>query len=403
MSDQPIGAIRRRPPQTRSPRSLSGAWNDTGIRAWIYQIVVIVVVIAIGAFLISNAQSALSRQGISTGFGFLGQNAGFDIGEKSIAFTSRDSFLRAYGVAILNTLKVAAVGIVLATVIGVLVGVGRLSSNLLVRKISSTYIEVFRNTPQLVQLIFWYTIITNMPGPRDALSFADSFFVSNRGLSFPWFSDGTAAGALFLGILAGVLAFGLIMRRANRSRAETGRPSRLRGWAFAVLVACPVFAALLSDVSFAVSTPEFRGFNFRGGATLSPEFLALLLGLSLYIGAFIAEIVRSGIQSVSRGQIEAARTIGLGPFDTYRKVIFPQALRVMVPPAAGQYVSLLKNSSLGVAIGYPELFSITNTIVTLSGHTIEAIAIMMSIYLGISFLIAAAMNLYNKRVQIRER
>jgi general L-amino acid transport system permease protein len=378
-------------------------WNDVEIWAWIYQLLVIVTVIGIGAFLISNAQDALRKQGISTGFDFLLSTAEFDIGEKSIPFHTTDTFLRAYGVALINTLKVSAVSIILATLIGVLVGVGRLSPHFLVRRLSSIYVEVFRNTPQLVQLIFWYTVITNLPGPRNAISIVDVAFLSNRGFSFPWPSD-TAALACVAGALLAGLGMGLFAARILEARRRrTGRTQPIWIWSLILVLGPPAAVWLSSDSSILLTVPQRRGFNFQGGLTISPEFLALLLGLSLYIGAFIAEIVRSGIQSVGRGQIEAARSIGLGTFDTYRKVIFPQALRVIVPPATGQYVSLVKNSSLGVAIGYPEMFSVNNTIITLSGHTVEAIAIMMSIYLAISFVIAAMMNVYNRFVQIKER
>jgi general L-amino acid transport system permease protein len=332
----------RRPPATRH-LSLANSWHDVRVRAWLYQAMAVVGVIAIGAFLVGNAQHALGKLGITTGFTFLANPAGFEIGERLIAFDSTDTFLRAYGVAVLNTLKVSAASIVLATIIGIVVGVGRLSSNLLARKLASAYVELFRNTPQLVLLIFCYALLTHLPAPRAAISWGDVAFLSNRGLAIPWIAgDG-------------------------------------------------------------ITMPVLRGFNFVGGTTLSPEFLALLMGLALYIGAFIAEIVRSGILSVSRGQVEAAKAIGLSPFDIYRKVIFPQALRGMVPPAAVQYVSIIKNSSLGVAIGYPELFSVNNTIGTLSGQMVEAIVIMMSIYLCISFVIAALMNAYNRVVQIKER
>lgn len=399
MSGQPITASRRRSPSVR-PVSLTGAWNNVAVRGWIYQFLVVAGVIGIGAFLIGNAQDALSKQGISTGFGFLFQAAGFDIGETSIAFNSSDTFLRAYGVAVINTLKVAAAGIVLSTIVGVIVGVGRLSRNFIIRKLSAIYVEVFRNTPQLLQLIFWYTLIAILPRPREAMSLGDVAFLSNRGLSFPWFEDGAVVLPLAALFAAGAVALMLLSWSKTRGR-ETRTIVRVLG--LGLIVALSVLAAQMSGGSYTISVPALRGFNFQGGATISPEFLALLLGLGLYIAAFIAEIVRSGIQSVGRGQIEAARTIGLSRLDTYRRVIFPQALRVMVPPAAGQYISVVKNSSLGVAIGYPELFSVNNTIVTLSGHTVEAIAIMMSIYLAISFVIAMLMNVYNRFVQIKER
>lgn len=383
--------------------SWSRAWHNSHLRGWIYQAGVLISVIALGAYLIGNAQQSLSQQGISTGFGFLTGSAGFEIGEKLIEYGSSDSFLRAYGVALLNTLKVAVASIVLATVLGVVAGLGRLSRNLLVQRISSVYIEVFRNTPQLVQLIFWYTIITRLPGPRQAISIDDWAFLSNRGLSIPWWVNDAAPWLLLLSILAAIALLLPALRWAYRRRKLTGRAQPLAYAAALAFAALPLLILGLFGPSHDISVPALKGLNFRGGLTVSPEFLALMLGLSLYIGAFIAEIVRTGVLSISAGQIEAAQSVGLRPFNIYRRVVFPQALRVMVPPAAGQYVSIVKNSSLGVAVGYPELFNVTNTIVTLSGHTVEAIAIMMSIYLGISFAIALIMNIYNHHVQIKER
>ncbi|CAN5459806.1 amino acid ABC transporter permease [soil metagenome] len=338
------GAGVKRPRPAHPPVSLSSVWHDVRLRSWIYQAIVVVGVLLVGGLLFNNAQLALARQGITTGFGFLANPAGFEIGDRFVAFDSADSFLRAYAVAVLNTLSVAAATIVLSTIIGVTVGVARLAPNRLARRTASFYVEVFRNTPQLVLLIFIYTVMTKLPAPRSALSLADVAFLSNRGLSLPWLGT-----------------------------------------------------------DFQLSVPALRGFNFSGGTNLSPEFLALLLALSLYVGAFIAEIVRAGIQSVSRGQVEAAKALGLRPAHVFCKVVFPQALRGMVPPAAIQYVSVVKNSSLGVAIGYPELFSVNNTIATLSGQVVEAIAIMMSIYLGISFVVAMLMNLYNRSVQLKGR
>jgi general L-amino acid transport system permease protein len=364
---------------------------------------VLISVIALGSFLVGNAQEVLSKQGISTGFAFLDSDAGFEIGEHVIAFQSTDTFLRAYGVAVLNTLKVSVISIVFATLIGVIVGMGRLSSNLLWRKFASLYVEVFRNTPQLVQLIFWYALITKLPHPRQAFSFGDVAFLSNRGLSMPWLSDALAPWLLLAALMASCLLLWTSLRLVDRRRKKTGRKQPIALVLGLCVAALPLMLAIVLGPSFEITVPALKGFNYQGGTTVSPEFLALLLGLSLYIAAFIAAIVRSGIQSVSAGQVEAAQTVGLRPFNIYRRIVFPQALRVMVPPAAGQYVSVVKNSSLGVAIGYPELFSVNNTIVTLSGHTVEAIAIMMSSYLAISFSIAILMNLYNHKVQLKER
>ena len=395
----------RRPPRLPARQRLSwkNAWHDLGVRSWIYQAVVLIGVIAIGWFLVGNAQEALSKQGISTGFAFLGDDAGFEIGEHSIAFQSTDSFIRAYGVAVLNTFKVSVASIVFATLIGTIVGLGRLSSNLLWRKFASIYVEVFRNTPQLVQLIFWYTVITKLPHPRQAISLGDVAFLSNRGFSIPWLANDLAAWLLLGAVAASCVLLWPMLGMVDRRRKKSGQKQPVAFVLSLTVAAVPLVLVMLIGPSYEITVPALKGFNYQGGTTVSPEFLALLLGLSLYIGAFIAEIVRSGIESVSAGQIEAAQTVGLRPFNIYRRVVFPQALRVMVPPAAGQYVSIVKNSSLGVAIGYPELFSVNNTIVTLSGHTVEAIAIMMSIYLAISFSIAIFMNLYNHKVQIKER
>lgn len=402
---QTPAAVKRHPPTFRRPWiGLSDIWHNLTFRGWLYQAAVIGLVLLGAAYLIGNAQDALRSLGISTGFDFLFEPAGFDIGEKPIPFQSTDSFARAYAVALLNTLKVAAISIVLATAIGVTIGIARLSSNILIRGFASFYVELFRNTPQLVQLIFWYAVITQLPPVRQAISAFDTAFLSNRGLVIPWPAEAGIFATVIGALLASGLLTALFVRWTDRRRRMTGRkqPAILPS-AVMILIAAPLIAWTAAGAPTGMSVPQLQGFNFRGGMTLSPEFIALLLGLSLYIAAFIAEIVRSGIQSVGRGQIEAARAIGLGQSDIYRKVILPQALRVMVPPTAAQYVSLVKNSSLGVAIGYPELFNINNTIVTLSGHTVEAIGIMMAIYLSISFSIAVLMNLYNRYVQIQER
>jgi general L-amino acid transport system permease protein len=339
----------------------------------------------------------------SGAFFFLTEEASFAIGESLISYDSSDTYLRAYGVAVLNTLRVSAVSVIGATLLGVLIGIARLSSNFLIVKIASLYIEVFRNTPQLVQIIFWYTLVTRLPHPKQAWSVFDWAFVSNRGLIMAWPADNAAYGWVGLAfVIACGGAYGAV-RWADARRRRTGRAIGILWWNLGLIIGLPLLTWLALGAPREMEIPIFKGFNFTGGVALSPEFLALLLGLSLYIAAFIAEIVRSGIQAVSRGQIEAARSVGLGRIDLYVKVILPQALRVIVPPATAQYVSLTKNSSLGVAIGYPELFNVNNTITTLSGNTIECIGIMMAVYLSIAFTIAVIMNLYNRAVQIKER
>ncbi|MDA1091119.1 MAG: ABC transporter permease subunit [Proteobacteria bacterium] len=393
----------RRAPPKRLPLTFDGLWHNVGFRSLLYQILIIGAVVSTAFYMIGNAQVAMERLGISTGFGFLTEEAGFAIGESLISYDSSDTYIRAYLVAILNTLKVSAVSVIGATVLGVLIGIARLSSNYLISKIASIYIEIFRNTPQLVQIIFWYTLVTRLPHPKQAWNFFDWVFISNRGLIMAWPADSAVyawVGLTFVIACGG--AFGVV-RWTDARRRRTGQTIRALWWNVGLVIGIPLLTWFALGAPTEMVLPIFKGFNFTGGIALSPEFLALLLGLSLYIAAFIAEIVRSGIQAVNRGQIEAARSVGLGRADLYMKVILPQALRVIVPPATAQYVSLTKNSSLGVAIGYPELFNINNTITTTSGNTIECISIMMAVYLSIAFTTAVIMNVYNKAVQIKER
>ncbi|MEQ9326891.1 MAG: ABC transporter permease subunit [Rhodospirillales bacterium] len=403
MTVAPSAASRRRPPPRRRDWNIRGLWHNVGFRNVLAQIIVTGVIIGTAVFMINNALTAMDKRGISTGFDFLWREAGFAIGETPIAFTSSDSFLRAYTVAILNTLRVSVLAIVMATAVGVIIGIARLSSNVIIARLASAYVELFRNTPQLVQIVFWYTLMSMLPHPKQAMSLFDGVFLSNRGLYFPWPGDNPVYGWMLLAFVIACIAAWGIVKWADAQRRKTGRVRPVLMLNLSLMLAAPLLVWIVGGTPTEMSIPALRGFNFRGGASLTPEFLALLLGLSLYIAAFIAEIVRSGIQSIDRGQLEAATSISLSKADTYRRIILPQALRVMVPPATAQYVSTVKNSSLGVAIGYPELFNINNTITTISGNTIEAIGIMMMVYLSIAFSIAIVMNLYNKSVQLKER
>lgn len=382
-------------------RDLAQRLRAMGLWGIFYQVLVVAAVIALALYLFGNMQSTLAARGMSTGFGFLDNVAGFSIGESIIPFGSQATFADAFLVGILNSLRVSLISIVFATILGILLGVARLSPNLLLARLSGLYIEVFRNTPQLVQIAFWYTLVTLAPAARLAVEPVEGVYISNRGVYFPWPADG-AAFIPFALFVIGCIAALLFHKRQSRPtlKPRMARSARLSISA-ALLIGLPVLGWLASGGQTQLSVPELRGFNFVGGMSMSPEFVALCLGLSLYIAAFIAEIVRAGIQSVPRGQIEAANSIGLGKRTLYGQVILPQALRVMVPPAAAQYVSLIKNSSLGIAIGYPELFTITNTATTITGRAIECTSIMMATYLLISFSVAIAMNLYNRAIQIR--
>jgi len=394
---------RRRPPPKRLPIAPGALWHSKGFRGILYQILLVLMVVGLFIYLFSNAQNAMERRGISTGFGFLSEESGFAIGESLIPTSPDDTYLRAFAVAILNTLKVSALSIVFATIIGILVGLGRLSSNWVINKIASFYVEIFRNTPQLVQIIFWYTLVTRLPSPRQAFNPIKGIYLCNRGFLMGWPVGDPIHVWMIIGFVVGCFcAYGL-RRWAKWRVRRTGQYVSVFWYGLAMIIGIPAVIWLMGGAPTDMDLPQLKGFNFVGGISLSPEFLGLLIGLSLYIASFIAEIVRSGIQSVDHGQIEAARALALRKGFIFRLVTFPQALRVMVPPAAAQYVSLVKNSSLGVAIGYPELFNVNNTITTLSGNTMECIGIMMAVYLTISFTIALIMNWYNKLVQIKER
>lgn len=389
-------------PKLPQPRRRRG-WYSLRTRQLAYQVVAVAVVVGLLGYFLSNAADALRRQGIASGFGYLWTEAGFGIGEGLIAFSPSDTYLRAFLVGLGNTFKVSVVAIVAATAIGLVVGLMRLSPNLGVAKLAAVYVELFRNTPQLLQIILWYWLITRLPGPRQAMSLGAGLWLSNRGLAYPWPAD--HPGWIWTGAMLGVaVVAGIALAAwARRRQARTGRRLALGRFVAAMLVGLPILGWAVGGMPSAIDLPVLRGFNFRGGGTLSPEFTALFLGLSLYAGAFIAEIVRGGLQSVGRGQMDAGYSLGLRRGQIFRLILLPQAMRVMVPPTAAQFVSLVKNSSLAVAIGYPEIVNVSNTTLGQTGHVVEAIVMMSAVYLAISLTIAALMNWYNRAVLIRER
>ncbi|MFC4278967.1 amino acid ABC transporter permease [Achromobacter aloeverae] len=389
------------PPAGPPPRKLS--WNDPGLRALVYQVVALAAVAWVIWFLVSNTLHNLAVRNIATGFGFLGREAGFAIGETSIDYTPANTYGRAILVGLLNTLRVAVIGIVLATILGTLVGIGRLSKNWLVAKLASVYVEVMRNVPLLLQLFFWYAIITeNMPGPRQAHQPLPGVFISNRGLKLPAL-QGDAVDWMLAGLGVAIVAIVALAHWGNKRQEKTGRIFPLTRWAIALIIALPVVGWLISGASLTLDVPVLKGFNFQGGMTLSPEFTALLAGLVIYTGAFIAEVVRSGIQAVSHGQTEAASSLGLRRGLVLRLVVLPQAMRVIIPPMTSQYLNLTKNSSLAVAIGYPDIVSVVNTTLNQTGQAIEGILIIMAAYLTVSLSISIFMNWYNKRIALVER
>jgi general L-amino acid transport system permease protein len=306
-------------------------------------------------------------------------------------------------VGLLNTLRVALIGIILATLLGTVIGIARLSKNWLIRKISSVYVEVMRNIPLLLQLFFWYAIISEMmPGPRKAYHPLPGVFVSNRGIQMPTL-NGDGLTWLLAGVLLAIAAIFGLSRWARQRQARTGQIFPLLRWAIGLLVICPPVLWWFSGTTLSVEVPELKGFNFAGGMTLTPEFAALLFGLVIYTSGFIAEVVRSGIQSVGRGQWEAAGALGLKSTLVLRLVVLPQALRVIIPPMTSQYLNITKNSSLAVAIGYPDIVSIINTTLNQTGQAIEGILMIMAAYLTVSLSISVFMNWYNKRIALVER
>lgn len=380
------------------------SWNDPDVRAIVYQVVALAAVAAIGWFLVSNTLANLESRRIASGFGFLGYEAGFAIGESPIEYGPQNTYARAILVGLLNTVRVAVIGIILATIIGTVVGIARLSKNWLIAKLAGGYVEVVRNIPLLLQLFFWYAVITeNMPGPRQALSPFPGVFISTRGIKLPAPTDHVAfdlAAGFFL--IAIVLAI-LISNWARRRQNATGMPFPVWRTGIALVVGLPILGWLVGGAPFELDVPKLQGFNFVGGATLTPEFAALLAGLVIYTAGFIAEVVRSGIQAVSHGQWEAAQALGLKPDQVLRLVVLPQALRVIIPPMTSQYLNLTKNSSLAVAIGYPDIVSVANTTLNQTGQAIEGILIIMAVYLSISLSISMFMNWYNRHIALVER
>jgi general L-amino acid transport system permease protein len=369
-----------------------------------YQILFVAIVVAVGGFLVHNTLVNLGRQNIATGFGFLGREASFAIGESLIAYAPSDTYARAFLVGLVNTLYVAILGIVLATILGMVIGIARLSRNWLIAKLSLVYVETFRNIPLPLQLLFWWTFLREgAPAPRQAWRPLPGVFVSDRGLEFPVPQSNPAHLWIFLAFVLGLAGAIAVSRWARGRQMATGAqfPS---GWAgFGLIVGLPLLVFLAAGSPLVFDWPALKGFNFSGGGAISPEFAALLFGLTIYTASFIAEIVRAGILSVSWGQSEAASALGLRPALTMRLVVLPQALRVIIPPITSQYLNLTKNSSLAVIIGYPDLVSIANTTMNQTGQAVEGIALIMAVYLAISLTIALSMNLYNRAVALVER
>lgn len=380
-------------------------WRDERILRVLGQIVFLVFVVGFFYYLYNNMMTALAAQGMTPSFAFLQRTAGFDIGERLIEYVRSDTYGRALLVGILNTIYVSIIGIFFATILGVILGVARLSHNFIVAKLSSIYLEILRNLPLLVLLIFWYSaVFITMPRVKEAITIGQNIYISNRGAVVPW-GIPTDTWMTYLTILiVGVFVAIVVAWQLKRYGEKSGRPPLTAFWSILTFfVVALVGWFVLPQAPLIPDYPELKGLNFNGGHVFSPEFMALLSGLVLYTAAFIGEIVRAGIMSVSKGQTEAAKALGLNGFQTLRLVIFPQAMRVIVPPLTSQYLNLTKNSSLAVAIGYPDLFSVGGTSLNQSGRAVEVIALMMGLYLTASLLTSAFMNWYNKKIKLVER
>ena len=390
-------------PGTSGGFDISRAWTDERARGVIFQLLLVLGLALLAAFIVSNTITNLREAGLSSGYGFLFDTSAFDINQRLVDYSSTSTYGQAFVVGALNTILVAAMGIVTATVIGFVAGVLRLSNNYLISRIVTVWVEFTRNVPVLLQIIFWWLIMLALPRVRDSISLGDAAFLNNRGifLPAPIFEDGSAI-VLAL-ILVGVVAAVAVRHWARKRQDATGRTFPV-GWAgLGLIVGVPliVYFALGQPLDFDI--PEKKKFNLKGGFNVTPELLALWLALSTYTGAFISEIVRGGILSVSKGQTEAAGALGLRRGLTMRKIILPQALRVIIPPMTSQYLNLTKNSSLAVAIGYQDIVSIGDTILNQSGQALEVISLYMAFYLVLSLLTSAFMNWYNKRIALVER
>lgn len=386
-------------------KTWTDAAYDPRVRAIVFQTLLVLALIMLAVEIVLNTAANLQKQNIASGFGFLSRTAGFDISQTLIPYSSKSSYGQAFLVGLTNTLLVAALGIVLATVLGFAIGIARGSPNWLASRLALAYVELIRNVPLLLQLLVWYVaVLRALPAPQDALGIPGGAFVDTRGLHLPRVAIESGGGMLLLVALLLSLVGALWLWRRNtqrRDQDETRRePLLLAGWAAVALL--PILALLL--VGKTVTYPTLGRFNFEGGLSIEPEFLALLIGLSTYTAAFIAEIVRAGLDGVPKGQREAAAALGLSRRQALRLVILPQALRIIIPPLTNQYLNLTKNSSLAVAIGYPDLVSVfSGTVLNQTGQAVEVILITMAVYLAISLATALAMNWFNARTAWAER
>lgn len=377
---------------------------DPRVRGIVFQVVLVALLAAGIWWIVDNTIENLRRSNITTGFAFLRGRAGFDISDRLIEYSSDSSYGRALIIGVLNTAAVAAAGIVTATILGFLVGVGRLSNNWLIRKLATAYVELFRNIPPLLVILFWYQgVLALLPSVRDSVSLPLGSYLNNRGFYLPRFVWEPGSWMIFAGLVVGVALSWYVARRGRMRQMATGQQFPVLITSIALMVGLPVLGYLVAGLPVSVDFPQKGTFNLTGGMNVKPEFLSLYLALSFYTAAFIAEIVRAGIMGVPRGQTEAYSALGLRSNLGLRLVVIPQAMRIIIPPLTSQYLNLTKNSSLAVAIGYPDLYAIGGTILNQTGQAIEVVVIFMVVYLSISILTSILMNWFNTKMALRER
>jgi len=390
----------RAPPSLFAFRLKRALGGRAGWAGFAFQILFVAALVWIGYEIVANARANLVSQRITSGFGFLKNTAGFDVSQNLISYSGSDSYTRVFLVGLLNTLLVSVIGIFFATVIGFIVALGRLSPNWLLSRISGGYVELIRNLPLLFQILFWYlAVLAALPNPRQSVSLFGSFFLSNRGLVIPKPIGNPGFEPFVIAVLIAIVAAVALWRYARRQLFESGKVVKVWPYAAGLLIGLPLVSVLIFGTPVTFEVPVLKGFNFAGGSRVIPEFVALTLSLSTYTAAFIAEIVRAGILSVHSGQMEAGSSLGLHRGSVLRLIVVPQAMRVILPPLTNQYLNLTKNSSLAVAIGYPDLVSVfAGTTLSQTGQAIEIIGITMGVYLLISLVTSAVMSFYGWRI-----
>lgn len=390
--------------QERRSTGSSSFLYDPRIRGLIYQALVFFVVVGFIYWIVGNTITNLQRSNIASGFGFLRGRAGFDVSQTMIEYSSDSTYGRAVLVGLVNTLYVAFLGIITASIIGFLVGVGRLSHNWLIRKICTVYVEIFRNIPPLLVIFFWYFgVLSVLPQARESLALPLHSYINNRGVFFPSPVWGENAWMIAAALVVGIVGTLVMARWARKRQMETGQIFPLIRAGLALIIGLPVLAFIATGFPLTFDLPKLGTFNLTGGGQIKPEFLSLFLALSFYTAAFIAETVRAGVLGVNHGQTEAAAAVGLRPRQIMRLVVVPQAMRIIIPPLSSQYLNLTKNSSLAIAIGYPDLVAVGGTILNQTGQSIEVVAIWMVIYLGISLVTSGFMNWFNAKMALVER